>query len=214
MGNASKLRLGRIPLGALALAAAVLMSPVPASATPYVVKLMQQGSNVVAEGSGAIDLTGLVSFGTNSASQAGIDASLATIGVGSSPDVDVYLSLALGPGSFGSGSLVYSDSESGDPTGLVGVARIFPVPVMAVLVPTGYASGTTLSGSATWDGATFASLGVTPGTYTWAWGLGAEQSFTLEIGNAVGVPEPAAPGVFGFGVLLIGAFVGLRRRTA
>lgn len=29
---------------------------------------------------------------------------------------------------------------------------------------------------------------------------------------AAGVPEPAALGMFGFGVLLAGAFVGLRRR--
>lgn len=33
-------------------------------------------------------------------------------------------------------------------------------------------------------------------------------------GNEINVPEPAALGMFGFGVLLIGAFVGLRRRTA
>ncbi|MGH8117063.1 MAG: PEP-CTERM sorting domain-containing protein [Rhodanobacteraceae bacterium] len=51
-----------------------------------------------------------------------------------------------------------------------------------------------------------------PGTYTWTWGTGADQSFTLDIVNAV--PEPAALGMFGFGVLLIGAFVGLRRRMA
>lgn len=32
--------------------------------------------------------------------------------------------------------------------------------------------------------------------------------------DAVAVPEPAALGVFGFGALLVGAFVGLRQRTA
>ncbi len=31
--------------------------------------------------------------------------------------------------------------------------------------------------------------------------------------QAASVPEPAAPGVFGLGLLLVGAFVGLRRRT-
>jgi hypothetical protein len=34
----------------------------------------------------------------------------------------------------------------------------------------------------TFDNATFASLGVTPGTYEWTWGAGANQNFTLQIG--------------------------------
>lgn len=73
--------------------------------------------------------------------------------------------------------------------------------------PIGYVSGTNLSGTATWDNATFASLGVTPGTYVWTWGTAAEQSFTLDVVNSV--PEPAALSIFGFGVLLTGAFMGL-----
>ena len=50
--------------------------------------------------------------------------------------------------------------------------------------------------------------------YVWIWGTGAEQRFTLVIGGAVTVPEPATLGMYGFGVLLIGAFVRLRRRAA
>jgi len=83
-----------------------------------------------------------------------------------------------------------------------------------LFVPHGYSSGTVLSGSLTWNNASFASLGVTRGTYTWTWGTGAEQSFTLIIGNTVNAPEPGALGMFGLGVLMIGAFVGLRRRVA
>ena len=41
----------------------------------------------------------------------------------------------------------------------------------------------------TFNNATFASLGVTPGTYVWTWGTGLEnQNFTLVIGGA-GVPD-------------------------
>ncbi|MDQ6911923.1 MAG: hypothetical protein M3128_03505 [Verrucomicrobiota bacterium] len=40
--------------------------------------------------------------------------------------------------------------------------------------------------SDTYSGQTFASLGVTPGTYVWSWGTGANQNFTLRIGA---VPE-------------------------
>jgi hypothetical protein len=37
---------------------------------------------------------------------------------------------------------------------------------------------------AIYSGATFASLGVTPGTYVWTWGVGANQNFTLKILSA------------------------------
>jgi hypothetical protein len=41
----------------------------------------------------------------------------------------------------------------------------------------------------TFNNATLASLGVTPGTYVWSWGTGlANQNFTLQIG-AAGVPD-------------------------
>jgi len=41
----------------------------------------------------------------------------------------------------------------------------------------------------TFNNATFASLGLTPGTYIWSWGTGLpNQNFTLIIGGA-GVPD-------------------------
>jgi FG-GAP-like repeat len=50
-----------------------------------------------------------------------------------------------------------------------------------VLRVPGYVSGTALSGSLTYGGASLATLGVTPGTYVWTWGTGANQNFTLQI---------------------------------
>ena len=67
---------------------------------------------------------------------------------------------------------------------------------------------------ATYDNQTFMSLGVTPGTYEWTWGSGANQNFTLVIGAAA-VPEPssvlllASPLVF---VLLLATRSPQRRR--
>jgi len=56
-----------------------------------------------------------------------------------------------------------------------------------LVVPVGYVSGHALSNSMTFNNATLASLGVTPGTYVWTWGDGADQNFTLQIGS-LGVP--------------------------
>jgi hypothetical protein len=59
-----------------------------------------------------------------------------------------------------------------------------------------------LSDSMTFNNATLASLGVTPGTYVWSWGTGlANQNFTLQIG-AAGVPDG------GTTVMLLGAALG------
>jgi hypothetical protein len=117
-----------------------------------------------------------------------------------------------GPTSFGSGSYTPATSASGDLIEFLG-AYVSGFGGPNIWLPSGYVSGSELSSSATWDNATFASLGVTPGSFVWTWGNGADQRFTLDIVNAT-VPEPAALGVFGLGMLLIGAFVGLRRRTA
>ncbi len=59
-----------------------------------------------------------------------------------------------------------------------------------MLVPTGYVSGTALSGSSTYDGMTIAGLGLTPGTYTYSSGTGADaDSLTVNVGA---VPEPSS----------------------
>jgi hypothetical protein len=62
----------------------------------------------------------------------------------------------------------------------------------------------------TFDNATFASLNVIPGTYTWTWGTGAHaDSFTLQIGPA-GVPEPSTWALMLAGFGLIG-FAAMRK---
>jgi hypothetical protein len=81
------------------------------------------------------------------------------------------------------------------------------------LVPQGYMSGAALSDSMTFNNATFASLGVTPGTYVWTWGTGlANQNFTLQIGSVggPGVPDGGST-VSLLGVALLG-LAALRRK--
>ena len=168
------------------------LSVQPARAN-YIVTLQQVGSNVVATGSGAIDLTGLTLQGTGPADPL-INPFIGRIFTGASASIDGYSSLAFsGPLGFGQvfGSGALASSGSGDLVGIFGSAQI-------VAVPAGYVSGTLLSDSSTYNGATFSSLGVTPGTYVWSWGTGANQNFTLQI-PAAAVPDSGPT----FGLLLL-----------
>ncbi|MGO9846055.1 MAG: PEP-CTERM sorting domain-containing protein [Methylocella sp.] len=179
---------------------ALLGSTVAANASPYVVTLEEVGSNVVATGSGAIDLTGLLFNGFGSTSPQ-LDASGGWIYTGLGSELDAYLGPIIGPSSFGSGGQVLADSGSGDMAGV-------DVGVPWIIVPMGYTSDSALSDGAIYDTATFASLGVTPGTYVWTWGTGADQRFTLEIGTT---PLPAALPLFAAGLGAMG-LLGWRRK--
>jgi hypothetical protein len=198
-----------------AAAVALLTTPLPAQAA-YVVDLTQVvdksqplGFDVVATGSGTIDLTDLT-FG-DPASSSAFAAIIPSFGAiftgppGGVPVADQYDG-ATGPRSFGGAGGAFASSGSGD---IVGIESPFGSPVIGV--PAGYTSGSHLSDTSTYDNATFASLGATPGTYKYTWGSGANaDSFTVQIG----IPEPStwALMALGFG-LLGGAGYWTRRRS-
>ena len=94
---------------------------------------------------------------------------------------------------FGSGGFILPSSGSGD---LVG----FDSFIQELAVPHGYVSDSPLSDTSTYLSETLSSLGVTPGTYEWTWGTGANQNFTLEI---AAIPEPST-----WAMMLLG-FAGL-----
>ena len=166
-------------LAALAIITLLGVSIRPAQAG-YTVTLLQVGTDVVATGSGAIDLNGLTFITSVDNDNPAIQAGLGLIGTGPfASSVDAYQGFT-GPTDFGSGAGALPNTASGDLVGISSGAR-------ALYVPLGYVSGTTLSDSMTFDNATFASLGVTPGTYVWSWGTGLpNQNFTLII---PGVPD-------------------------
>jgi hypothetical protein len=192
--------------GAAALGVVLLagLSSAPAQAG-YVVTLEEVGTDVLASGIGPIDLTGLKLI-PNGGSPAFILAKFGFIitGPAASTPTDNYRQIA-GPGSFGSSDRpIEPGNGNGDVVGVQANAQ-------ELSVPAGYVSGTALSDNAIYDGQTFASLGVTPGTYEWMWGTGANQNFTLIIGVAVGAPvptpEPASASLLGMalvGLLLAG----------
>ena len=178
---------------------------IPAQAG-YLVTLTQQGSDVIASGSGAIDLTGL-SFVANATSFAGLNPSFADISTG--PTIGSATSFFrgfIGPTSFGAGGTSFASSGSGDLVDLLEAGN-------QLYVPQGYVSGNPLSDTSTYDNQTFASLGVTPGIYEWTWGTGSNQNVTLDIEafGAAAVPEPSALATLAAGLFEMG-FAGLRRR--
>ena len=182
----------------------VLCLTAGASASSYLVTVDQIGPNVVATGSGAIDLTGLAYQGSGGPAAAYINPGFAgsQFLIGAPASFDIYAPFN-GP-SFGFGNATGADEGMGD---LVG----FVLNVGQLYVPVGYASNTALSDSATYDNATFASLHVTPGVYVYTWGTGPDQSFTLEIGQT---PIPGALPLFVSGLGALGLFSWrIKRRT-
>jgi hypothetical protein len=146
------------------------------------------GANVVATGSGTLDIKDLTFSGFDSYTfPADIQSGWGVIRTGSGSETQYFTNMFAGPTSFGSDMLdTFANSSSGDYVG------IFPeTPTGTVQVPEGYISGSSLSSTATWDNQTFDTLGVTVGTYTWTWGSGADaDSFTLDIVDPV--PEPSS----------------------
>jgi hypothetical protein len=156
----------------LAIVLASLLSVPPAQAG-YTVTLQQVGGNVVAAGSGPINLTGLT-FSQSGSVNPGIRAERVSPGSSSliytgptSSSVNSY-SGASGPTSFGSNPFILVRSASSGSGDMVGISAGFWG--VAISVPTGYVSGNPLSDRATYSGTTLASLAVTPGTYIWKWG--------------------------------------------
>lgn len=83
---------------------------------------------------------------------------------------------------FGTGSLVSATSQTGDDFGLFAAGN-FP----AFILPPSYTSGDAFSGTMTFSGQTFSSLGLTAGTYGWATTGASPNTVTITIP----VPEPS-----------------------
>jgi hypothetical protein len=192
-----------LPLTLFGIAVTSLLSVQPAQA--YTVTLQQMGSNVVASGNGAINLTGLTILSGVGAIPV-IEADKGDIFTGPTAFalLDAYGGFS-GPASFGSGGPFFPNTGSGN---LVGMAAS----TGGLFVPQGYVSDTALSDSMTFNNQTFASMRLTPGTYVWTWGTGLpNQNFTLIIPGA-GVPDGGST-VSLLGCALLG-LAALRRKLS
>jgi hypothetical protein len=166
-------------------------TPTPTSAVTgnFNVSVSQQGPDVVWNGSGSFNTTSLISNGTDELT-AGFSAPNAAWAIGDptppGPTLDVYSGVTTFPTSFGT-----AGGPIGTPSGLGDTFGILPNGTNRnLLVPTGYTSGSFISGSTTYAGATIAGMNLIPGTYTWSWGSGANASTLTMVIEAAATPTP------------------------
>jgi hypothetical protein len=167
----------------------------------FILTLQQVGSDVVATGSGALNVSGLSLSNAGFISSARMNPSSDLIALNGGFDRELF-SIAGPPQTFGTGGFTFASSSSGSTVGLLNGSTI--------IVPQGYVNDTSLSGTSTYTAATFASLGLTPGIYQWTWGAaGPDQNFTVDI---EAVPEPGtwAASVLAAGTIL---YLACRRHT-
>ena len=138
------------------------------------VTITQVGSDVVWSGSGSFNLTALTIGATGSITP-GFAANQAIWAMGPAGNYNPYGGASLTyPTSMagGAGGGITTPNVSGDIVGVLpgGASG------RQIIVPTGYTSGSALSSSVTYPGTTISGLGLSGGTYTWAWGSGANAS--------------------------------------
>ena len=195
--------------GVAAIGAAMLIGlSAPSAQAGYIATMTEVGSNVVVNGSGPIDLTGLTLVSSNHDEFSSMWPTQAEIIIGAQDPNDIvgvqdriYTGGYTGPTSFGSGLPTYASTGSGDSVGIgAGLGH-------ALFVPLAYVSGNPLSDQSIYNNQTLSSLGVTPGTYEWTWGAGVNQNFTLEITSAA-VPEPSSLLLLALPLCLLMTFAG------
>lgn len=176
-------------------AALALALSVPAiTRADIVINAVETGDDVVFSYSGSIDVSGLgtpqlVLLLTRIQPDSG---TLVWGGVS-----DVYSGLPVFP-VFGTGGNSFADSRTGDEFATIG---------STLGLPEGYETGDPISGTLTFDTETFASLGLTPGTYV---SQLPDDTITLNIGVAQ-VPAPTTLALLG--IALVGLRFHCRKRS-
>jgi hypothetical protein len=145
------------------------------------VTISQVGFDVVWSGSGSFNFTSLT-LGAGGSITPGFATNQAIWAMGPAGNYDSYGGVSLTfPTTMagGAGGGITTPNGSGDIVGVLpgGASG------RQIIVPTGYTSGSALSSSVTYPGTTISGLGLSGGTYTWAWGSGANASSLVMVIN-------------------------------
>lgn len=169
----------------------------------------QVGNDVQATISGSLNLTGLTA-GTvttpNPRVRGGGTGANVVIGPfnGAQGDSTKLYSTITGPTYIGcSTDTIDASSGTANPSGMFGINMAAPA---RLLVPQNYVSGANVSASATWNGATINSLGLTSGTYVYTW-LGDRLTIIVPSGGASCVTAVAVPTLSEYSQLLLSLMV-------
>jgi hypothetical protein len=182
-------------------ASLLLMAGTPAETrAALVINAIESGGNVIVSTSGgSLDLTGLSIESADTNANPAWQADRAVLVIGETDAalrVDIYDGMTGGPTgfptdspgtSYGALNSILGDCCSGDKVGVID-GRFLVVPV-------GFTGGSIGPSSSTWFNRTFASLDMTPGSYTWSWSA---DSVTL---NVAAVPIPAVAWLFPAGLV-------------
>ena len=158
-------------------------TPTPSGVEGQVVNmtLLEVGGDVVLSGAGTMNLTSLINVQPFFRSSNLV------------PQASQFGCGLAGPGPFN--SRLYTGSTFNSPANFgtggqtigSGTGDFFGVTLAVsnnqLFVPSGYTSGSFISGTTTFNSTTLATLGATPGTYTWSWGAGVTaSSIILQVG--------------------------------
>jgi hypothetical protein len=170
-----------------------------------IINVTETGGGVDLAASGTLDLTGLTNFGFSSAYPQVIPNQGYVIigGGGGSVFTQIYRGLS-GPTTFGTGGQTLRTSAPGD---LISISNFG----QWLSVANGFVSGSAISGSTSFVGATIASLGMNPGTYTWSW---SNDFVSLVVPGPNVIPLPMALPLLGTGLGLMGLVSWRRKRAA
>ena len=170
-----------------------LVSLVNSADGALTVDITEVGGDVVATFSGSLDLTGAsyLDSDTNPGGGQAVAPGISSFVLGTSGTMDIYSHMgdseitAFGVGS----SPVYADSSTGD----LFACMVFGGSNYNLFLPGGYVFGSTISGTATWNGTTIAGMGLIPDS-SHVFTLPAD-SFTVNVGSSV--PEPSTAALLG-----------------
>jgi hypothetical protein len=163
--------------------AAVMVSILAATSearAAFITTITQSGPDVVATGTGSLNINALTVLGPVGGVSNNMNPSVAYLAIGvDGAQNTFYFGMTVRPSNFGTGAgSTPSTVRSGPIVTIQGND--------ALVLPQSYVSGSTFSSSATWSGSTYASLGLTPGTYVFSWGSGADaDSYTIQVVSPV-----------------------------